>query len=188
MHGAEGAPARLPHKSGKGALRRFLPTSTGPRHASARSWSVPADHRQHVCRPQERLRGAAEAPRRSFQRPPGALPRAIRTPPPRPRCSNTRRRPAVLHRSGENFLSTAWGSRSCPYCFHRGDCRYSIRPGQGPGDLWPTVIHSLWTKYSSTEAPQCCPPAAHRPGCVVPSFSTPLSTVRQHNTRFHRAE
>ncbi|AGJ56034.1 hypothetical protein F750_3571 [Streptomyces sp. PAMC 26508] len=50
------------------------------------------------------------------------------------------------------------------------------------------MIHSLWTESSSTGARRCCPPAAHRHAVVVPSFSTPLSTVRQPDTAFHCRE
>lgn len=94
----------------------------------------------------------------------------------RPRCSNTCRGGAVLHRSGHNLPSTAWGLKSCPYCFHRHGSRYSIRPAQRPGDLWSTMIHSLWTSFSSTGSGQRCPPAAHRTDLLVPSFCGLLHT------------
>lgn len=102
------------------------------------------------------------------------------------RCSNTRQPAVRSPQIWEIFPSTAWGSGSCPYCFHRGDCRYSIRPGQGPGDLWSTVIHSLWTKYSSTESRCCCPPVAHSPGRVVPSFLELLHTPVHCSATQHR--
>lgn len=97
--------------------------------------------------------------------------------PGRPGCSNTCRRRAVLHRSGENFPSTAWGSKSCPYCIHRRGSRYSIRPAQGAGDLWSTMIHSLWTSFSSTGGDRRCPPSAHRQAVVFPRLGGLLHTA-----------
>lgn len=95
----------------------------------------------------------------------------------RPRCSNPGQDTGVLHRSGHFFPSTAWGSKSCPYCFHRHARPSVIRPAQGPGDLWSTMIHRLWTSFPSTACGPRCPPAAHRPAGVFPSRSGLLHTA-----------
>lgn len=44
-------------------------------------------------------------------------------------------------------------------------------------DLWPTVIHSLWTEFSSTGTTRTCPPATHRSEAVVPSDPQLLHTA-----------
>lgn len=82
----------------------------------------------------------------------------------------------LLHRSAGNFPSTAWGPGSCPDCVHRARCRYSIRPGQLPGDLWSTVIHSLWIRIPSTAPPPGCPPPTHRISALVPRRNPLLHT------------
>lgn len=146
-----------------------------------------------LCGALTRLRGR---PERSTGGPAGAprpLRRGRKQAPDRPRCSNTCRRRAVLHRSGKNFPSTAWGSKSCPYCFHRRDSRYSIRPAQGPGDLWSTMIHRLWTSFSSTGGARRCPPATHRSMVVFPRWSRLLHSAvhcsaTQHPLSPHRVK
>lgn len=125
-----------------------------------------------VCRP---LRALRHRPVHGSGQAPG-----------RPRCSITCSGGAVLHRSGENLPSTAWGSESCPYCFHRHDNRYSIRPAQAPGDLWSTMIHRLWTRFSSTACVQSCPPAAHRTAAVFPSEGGLLHTAVHCSATRHR--
>lgn len=44
------------------------------------------------------------------------------------------------------------------------------------GDLWSTVIHSLWTVSSSTGGASGCPPSAHKLDAVVPSSARLLHT------------
>ncbi len=105
-----------------------------------------------------------------------SLPEPATSAPPHPRCSNTGSSEALLHRCARNLPSTAWGLGSCPYCVHRACCRYSIRPGHVGGDLWPTMIHSLWTESPSTGGRRCCPPVAHRLGGLVPSCALLLHT------------
>lgn len=199
LHGPSGAPFRRRRPVGTAVRTR----RHGSRHPPP-GQSAPVVRGRHARR--DGLRECSGCLQMPSGRRPGALgrpsagPRSDReragsapgspcpNPPRRHGCSNTGRRVPLLHRSGRNLPSTAWGLGSCPYCVHRGICRYSIRPGQVPGDLWSTMIHSLWTKFSSTGGLRGCPPSAHRPGRVVPSFSTALSTVRQPSARFHRRE
>lgn len=146
--------------------------------------------------PPSRLRKPSRRPPKRPRPLPEALPGAPGGPEEgrgRPRCSNTCWVTAVLHRSGENFPSTAWGSKSCPYCFHRRGVRYSIRPAQEPGDLWSTMIHNLWTSFSSTGSDQGCPPSAHRRAAVFPSPDGLLHTAvhcsaTQHPLSPHRVK
>lgn len=118
-----------------------------------------------------------------FRAPPGVhpgfsrgLPAPSRRPRPHRRCSNRACSGALLHRCVNFFPSTTWGPGSCPYCVHRPGSKYSIRPGHVVGDLWSTLIHSLWTELSSTGGSPGCPPAAHRSADVVPSFTGLLHT------------
>lgn len=54
-----------------------------------------------------------------------------------------------------------------------------IMPGQTPGDLWPTFLHSLWTVFLPTGTRSGCPPAAHRRRPVAHS-SGPLLHIAVH--------
>lgn len=105
-----------------------------------------------------------------------------------PLCSIPRQVTAVLHRLAKILPSTCWGLGSYPCGFHRRADRRGISPAQRRVDLWLTFIHRVWTEDSSTGGPSRCPLPAHRWPALVPNFSTPLSTVRQGDTRAHRAE
>ncbi|SCK52281.1 hypothetical protein YUWDRAFT_04626 [Streptomyces sp. AmelKG-D3] len=125
------------------------------------------------------LRRVDRALPRLFRAPPGALRRLLEPsghPVQNRRCSNRACSGALLHRCVNFFPSTTWGPGSCPYCVHRLGSKYSIRPGHVVGDLWSTLIHSLWTEPSPTGVSPSCPPAAHRPADVVPSFTGLLHT------------
>lgn len=103
-------------------------------------------------------------------------------------CSNPRSGRRLVHRAGLTSSSTPPGLRSYSDTVHTQGGGHHIDADQWGGDMWKTTIHNLWITDGPSIGQRVCPPLAHRNRAVVPSSSTPLSTVRKAGRPHHRFE